>query len=154
MSANMDIDVGTDASGENAIDELVDYFNARDFEALAELLAPDVTSDFLDLAGRAGITENLAELAIRNPGLVLTRGELGTEPVAVAWTPGEVHDYRMLGFLTFTFSEEAEALIDHLQYDDRPEDADELLAEEPDPDDMAEGGEWQEWEAGEDPAGP
>lgn len=140
----------TVAGDENVIDELVDYFNARDFEGFGELLAEDVTSDFLDLAGRAGLTESLTDLAIRNPGLVLTRGELGNEPVAVAWTPGEEHAYRMIGFLSFTFTDDTDVLVDHVQYDDRPGDSDDLLAEEPDPDDIQEGGEWNEWTEGGD----
>lgn len=142
-------DVTVDAAGENAVDEFVDYFNARDVEALAELLDDDVTCDFFDLGGKEGVIEGFSDMMIRNPGLVLTRGELGQEPVAVAWTPGEEHDYRRLGLFVFTFADGPDSLVEHIEYDDAPEDSEVVLAEEPDPDDMDQGGEWREWDTGE-----
>ena len=143
-----DIDAAIDPAGENVVDEFVDYFNARDLDSLAELLAEDVTADFLDLGGREGVIEGIADLSIRNPGLLLTRGELGEEPVVVAWTPGENHDYRRLGFFCFTFTDDADALVEHIEYDDSPSDSEAVLAEEPDPVDMPEGLDWQEWDSG------
>jgi hypothetical protein len=142
--------VPVDPAGENAVDELVDYFNARDFESVGALLDPDVSSAWLEVSGRDGMVVALTEVALRNPGLVLTRGELGDEPVAVAWVPGEEHGYQRMGYLTFSYSDgDADAPIEHIDYDDSAPPA-ELLAEEPDPDDMAEGTEWREWEAGEE----
>ena len=74
-----------DPAGENALDELVDYFNARDFDAVASLLDADVSFPWLEVAGRDGTVTALADLSLRNPGLVFTRGELEEEPVVVAW---------------------------------------------------------------------
>ncbi len=137
---------------ENVLDELVDLLNAQDFEAVAELLHEDVSSDLFESAGRLGALEGFDSLHHRYPGLVYTRGELGTEPVVVAWTMGEDRSYRQMGFLTFSFSEgldPAEGAIEHIGYDDSPEDQAELLAEEPDIEDAGEGAEWREWEYGE-----
>lgn len=137
---------------ENVLDELVDLLNAQDFEAVAEFLHADVSSDLFDAAGRQGALEGFESLHHRYPGLVYTRGELGTEPVVVAWTMAEDRTYRQMGFLTFTFRDDREATdgaIEHIDYDDSPADQMELLAEEPDIDDAAEGAEWREWEYGE-----
>ncbi len=140
-----------DPGGENALDELVDYFNARDFDSVGTLFDADVSFPWLEVTGRDGTVSALVDLTLRNPGLVLTRGELGQEPVLVAWVPGEVHKYRRMGFFTAAYSDgDGETLIEHLEYDDSAESVAELLVEEPDADDMAEGTEWREWETGED----
>ena len=139
-----------DPAGENAVDELVDYFNARDFDAVGALFDPDVSSTWLEVTGRDGLVSALADVALRNPGLVLTRGELGDEPVAVAWVPGEEHGYQRMGYFTFAYSDDdGESSIEHIEYDEGTDTPDGLLAEEPDPDDMQEGTEWREWETGE-----
>ncbi len=139
-----------DPAGENAIDELVDYLNARDFDSVGSLFDPDVSSPWLEVTGREGVTTALMDVALRNPGLVFTRGELGEEPVAVAWVPGEEHGYRRMGYLTFAYVDgDGDAPIAHIDYDDGADPPAGLLAEEPDPDDMPEGTEWREWEAGE-----
>ncbi len=138
-----------DPAGENAIDELVDYFNARDFESVGALLDPGVSSAWLEVTGRDAVAAALMDLALRNPGVVLTRGELGQEPVAVAWVPGEEHGYRRMGYLTFAYADgDGDAPIEHIDYDDGTSPPAGLLAEEPDPDDMPEGTEWREWETG------
>ena len=137
---------------ENILDEFVDLLNAQDFEAIGVFVSEDITSDFFDAAGRQGVLEGFASLHLRYPGLVYTRGELGDEPVVVAWTLGEDRTYRQMGFLTFTFIEgveHSEGAIEYINYDDSLADQTELLAEQPDIDDAAEGAEWREWEYGE-----
>jgi hypothetical protein len=136
-----------EAAAESTVDELVDLLNARDFDALEDLLDPEVSAAFFGLTGRAGIIEGLNDLTLRNPGLVTTRGELGEEPVLVAWVPGPNHGYERMGVFTFAFSDDGgERLIEHITYDDQPGDLVELLAERPDPEDMPQGIDWDEWD--------
>ena len=145
----IEADATADAAAESVLDEFVDYFNARDFDGLATLVDDDATVPMFPESGKIGAISGFADLALRNPGLVFTRGELGEEPVAVAWSPAPGHEYRRMGYLAFTFTEtDGETLIEHAVYDDQPEGVDGVLAEEPDPEDMGEGDTWEEWDSG------
>jgi hypothetical protein len=150
----------TDYSAEEAtLDEFVDYFNARDLEAVRELLDEDCSAPFFGGNGHESIMQGMGELVLGYPGIVATRGELGDEPVVVAWIPGEQRVYQRMGYFRFTFSDEpagddsevvdGELRIEHIDYSDEIDDGS-LLAEEPDPEDMAEWESWQEWEEGGD----
>lgn len=139
-----------DPAGEALAAEFVDLVNARDYEALAELLHPEIESSFLGVSGRTDFVEKLADLVQRNPGIVLTRGELGAEPIAVAWSRGDDGGYQRSGIVVFRYSDEdGTAVIDCMEYEDRDLDPDALLAEEPEAEDADEGQSWEEWETGE-----
>ena len=141
----------TDYSTEEAVvDELVDFFNARDLEGIRELLDVEVSAPFFGGTGADLTMQGIGELVLAYPGIVSTRGELGDEPVLVAWIPGETHIYRRMGYFRFTFAdgdENGEELIEHIDYSDEIDDGT-LLAEQPDPADMAEGEDWQTWAEG------
>lgn len=146
----------TDYSAEEAsLDEMVDFFNARDLEAIRELLDAEVSAPFFGGNGPDVVMQGVGELVLAYPGIVATRGELGDEPVVVAWIPGESRVYRRMGYFRFTFTEDGEnsesvngeVMIEHIDYSDELDDGT-LLAEEPDPADMEEWESWQEWEEG------
>ena len=149
----------TDFSAQEAtLDEFVDFFNARDLEAVRELLDDEVSAPFFGGNGHESVMQGMGELVLGYPGIVVTRGELGEEPVAVAWIPGEERVYRRMGYFRFTFTEEGEGAedptlvdgevsIEHIDYSDEIDDGN-LLVEEPDPEDMAEWESWQDWEEG------
>lgn len=146
----------TDYSAEEAsLDEVVDFFNARDLEAIRELLDAEVSAPFFGGNGPDVVMQGVGELVLAYPGIVATRGELGEEPVVVAWIPGESRVYRRMGYFRFTFTEDGEnsesvngeVMIEHIDYSDELDDGT-LLAEEPDPADMEEWESWQEWEEG------
>ncbi len=149
----------TDYSAQEAnLDEFVDYFNARDLEAISELLDPEVSAPFFGGNGEESVMQGVGELVLAYPGIVTTRGELGDEPVVVAWIPGQQRVYQRMGYFRFTFTEEGEGVedpsvidgelkIEHIDYSDEIDDGS-LLVEEPDPSDMAESESWQEWEEG------
>lgn len=151
----------TDFSAQEAsLDEFVDFFNARDLEAISELLDAECSAPFFGGNGHDSIMQGIGELVLAYPGIVTTRGELGDEPVVVAWIPGEERVYRRMGYFRFTFTEEGEGAedptivdgevrIEHIDYSDELDDGT-LLAEEPDPEDMAEWESWQDWEEGAD----
>ena len=139
---------------EAALDELVDYFNARDLEGMRGLLHVDISAPFFGGSGGEAVMQGVGELVLAYPGIVATRGELGEEPVVVAWIPGQGRVYRRMGYFRFTFAADAtsddldgNANIEHIDYSDEDDDGT-LLAEEPDPSDMAEWESWQEWEEG------
>lgn len=132
-----------DPEGEGLVDEFVDFFNARDLDGIAGLLAEDIQAELVHVNGSvAAVIEGIEDLFMREPSVVLTRGELGNEPVAAVWHPAGDR-YVAVGLLAFTFTEgEVEAieridLIDVLDQED-------LLLEEPD------GSELAEWEVAED----
>ena len=148
----------TDYSAQEAsLDEFVDFFNARDLEAVRDLLDDEVSAPFFGGVGSESVMQGVGELVLGYPGIVATRGELGDEPVVVAWIPGEEREYRRMGYFRFTFADEVvepdvvdgELKIEHIDYSDEIDDGS-LLAEEPDPSDMAEWESWREWEEGAD----
>lgn len=148
----------TDYSAQEAsLDEFVDFFNARDLEAVRDLLDDEVSAPFFGGVGNESVMQGVGELVLGYPGIVATRGELGDEPVVVAWIPGEEREYRRMGYFRFTFTDEVvepdvvdgELKIEHIDYSDEIDDGS-LLAEEPDPADMAEWESWREWEEGAD----
>ena len=146
----------TDYSAEEAsLDEVVDYFNARDLDPIRDLLDREVTAPFFGGNGPDTVMQGVGELVLAYPGIIVTRGELGDEPVVVAWIPGQGRVYRRMGYFRFTFTEdgergddvdsvEGEVKIEHIDYSDEIDDGS-LLVEEPDPADMAEWESWQEW---------
>lgn len=141
----------TDYSSQEAtLDELVDYFNARDLDGLAELLDAEVSAPFFGGTGRDIVMQGLGELVLGFPGIIATRGELGDEPVVVAWIPGEHRSYQRTGYFRFTFLDgdvvdDGEMFVEHIDYSDEIDDGS-LLVEEPDPADLAEWESWDEWE--------
>ncbi|MBT8166238.1 MAG: hypothetical protein HKO63_01750 [Acidimicrobiia bacterium] len=151
----------TDYSSQEAnLDEFVDFFNARDLEAVRELLDAEVSAPFFGGNEAETVMQGIGELILAYPGIVVTRGELGDEPVVVAWIPGQQRVYRRMGYFRFTFIDDGEngddpgavdgeLKIEHIDYSDEIDDGS-LLVEEPDPADMAEWESWQEWDEGAD----
>lgn len=141
----------TDYSSEEAtLDELVDYFNARDLDGFSELLDAEISAPFFGGSGRETVMQGLGELILGFPGIIVTRGELGEEPVVVAWIPGQQRNYQRTGYFRFTFVDgdpidDGELLVEHIDYSDEIDDGS-LLAEEPDASDLAEWESWDEWE--------
>ena len=137
-----------DPAAENASDEFVDLLNARDLDAIADLVTAEVTSDLFDGSGEESAVHGLAGLLRRYPQLMATRGEDGNRPIVVLWVPDEQGSYRLMGYLELSTDEE---LVDRITYVDTP--SGDLLVEEPDPDELAEWQDWQEWDTGEEAVG-
>lgn len=137
-----------DAAAENARDEFVDYLNARDLDAIADMVSSAVTSDIFDGSGVDSAVQGLADLVLRYPQLIVTRGEDGLRPVVAMWIPDEQDRFRLMGYLELSSEDEQ---IDRISYVDQP--TDDLLVEEPDADELAEWQDWHEWDAGEEAPG-
>jgi hypothetical protein len=133
------------AAAENAGDEFVELFNARDLDTIAELATESISSDLFDGTGPEAAIHGLAGLLRRYPQLLATRGEDGDEPVVALWVPDEQDQYRMMGYLALSTDGE---LVDRISYVDTP--GPDLLVEEPDPDELAEWQDWREWDTGEE----
>lgn len=136
------------AAQEANLDTFVEVFNAGDFESLQELMHPEASAPFFDALSAAAIIDGAADLVLRYPGLLATRGEVGDEPVVVLWIPAE-QGYLRVGYFDFAFTDDDEPLIEHVGYSD-DQYAEDLLAEEPDASEMPEGLDWRQWEEGVD----
>lgn len=145
-----------DPTVEDVVDAFVEFFNAKDWDEVATLLAPDGKLNLGAGVEGDGVVDSLVELALSHPGMLLTRGERGDEPVAVAWIPdGEGRPWVRVGYFSFSTVDAAEhPLIEYLEYSDVPEDGAELLAEEPSADEVPEWDDWNEWEEGAPSAEP
>lgn len=134
-----------DVDLDNVVVELVDLVNARDLEAVAELLAEDVEARFLDALSRSDAIEGLNDLLLRYPTLLLTRGDLGAEPVAAVWMiESEEERYDLVGYLTVEIDEAGDGFVTHVDYVDELPESDDLVVETPE---SGEYGEWNDWSA-------
>ena len=143
-----EVDAAADTAVENASDEFVDLFNARDLDGIADLVTADVTSDLFDGTGVESAVHGMAGLLRRYPQLIATRGEDGNQPIVALWIPDEQGQYRLMGYLVLSTEEE---LVDRITYVDTP--GSDVLVEEPDADEMDEWQDWQEWDTGEEASG-
>lgn len=129
---------------DDLLDEFVELVNARDLDGLTEVLAPDVTAEFLDSTSRFGVIEGLNELVLRNSTLMATRGDLGSEPIAALWIfDQEKAGYDLVGYLTFEMTDSNE-LIQRLDYVEELSGLEDLVIETPE---SLEVPEWEVWSA-------
>lgn len=142
------IDEPVDAAAENVRDEFVDYLNARDLDAIADMVSAEVTSDLFDGVGVESAVQGLADLVLRYPQLMATRGDDGPRPVVAMWIPDEQDRFQLIGYLELSGEDEQ---IDRISYVDQP--SEDLLVEQPEADELAEWQDWHEWDAGEEAPG-
>jgi hypothetical protein len=131
-----------DPEFQNLVVAFVECLTARDFEGVEELLADEVEANLLSTHDRDATVQGLEDLVERYPSLVLTRGELGDEPVAGAWvSDSDTGAYDLLGIMRFGASDGRDPHLDRIdlvEVDD-PED---LVLERPEPEELAE---WEDW---------
>jgi hypothetical protein len=128
---------------DNATDEFVDLANGRDLDGLSDLLAADVTAEFLGGMSRQEVVDGFGDLFLRYPTLLTTRADLGSEPIIALWTfDHETDHFDQFGFLFFELSESADGLVDRITYAEEVPDTEDLVIEIPDRGDLPE---WEEW---------
>lgn len=128
---------------DNVLDAFVDMLNGRDFDGLEGLLGSDVESEFLGAMSREGVVDGLSDLVLRYPTLLLTRGDLGSEPIVVLWTFDFDGDrFERFGYLTLEMSDAGQGLIQRISYVEDLSDAEDLVVESPDRSDLPE---WDDW---------
>ncbi len=128
---------------DSALVEFVELLNARDLDDLAEMMASEVEAEFLGETSRGGVVGGLNDLLLRYPSLLLTRGDLGRQPIAVAWVfdPDDKR-YDALGYFLVTLDDSD--LLKSLEYVGGLPDSENLVVETPEEADLPE---WEEWSA-------
>lgn len=130
---------------DNALDEFVDVVNGRDLEGLLDLLAADVRADFLGEGSRDGVVDGFNDLFLRNPTLLVTRADLGDEPLAAVWAfDVEADRFDPIGYMTLEMGEEESGMIQRIDYVDELGDTEDLVVESPDRSELPEWDEWSE----------
>jgi hypothetical protein len=135
-----------DADLETLRDAFVEAFNARDLEAILELVSEDVETPDLSGDGDKALAEELQAVWERSPTTILTRAIVDDAPAAVAWLPDESGLWTRAGLMTFDSDRGRLTVVE------MPDDADALeraLAEDPIGDPPDEENDWSEWDSGE-----
>lgn len=128
---------------DNVLDEFVDMVNGRDLDGLSDLMAPDAESDFLGATSRESVVDGFNDLFLRNPNLLATRGDLGSEPIVALWVFDFEEDrFDLSGFVTLDVDDSENALITGITFVEEISETDDLVVETPD---RAELPEWEDW---------
>jgi hypothetical protein len=146
-----DLDAGLrDDRGADLLDALGETFNARDLDGLLELVAPDAEAPGLLGYDVANLPDAVEDLWQRRPTCLLTRGLSDGQHVGVLWE----HDgsaWWRAAVLHVEAASEGRAGV--LEFTDDAALLERVTSEPPDPDDVAEGTRWHEWEDGVDDDG-
>ena len=128
---------------DNSLVGFVETFNARDWEGVSDLLAEDVTSDFFQATTAEDLIEGMIDLMLRYPTLVVTRGDLGHDPVAAAWLlDQDLERYGLVGYFRIEVDESDEPLIANLEYIEEIPDTPDAVFEPPEGTEIDE---WEDW---------
>jgi hypothetical protein len=128
---------------DNTLVAYVETFNARDWEGVSDLLAADVTSEFFQAANAAELIEGMTDLILRYPTLVVTRGDLGHDPIAAGWLlDQELNRYGLVGYFRFELDDGDEPVISNLEYIEELPDTTDAVLEQPEAFEIAE---WEDW---------
>jgi len=128
---------------DNTLVGYVDSFNARDWDGITDLLAEDATSEFFQAANAEELVEGMTGLLLRYPTLVVTRGDLGNDPVAAAWLlDQELDRYGLVGYFRFELDDGDEPLIENLEYIEEVPVTPNAVFEPPEASEIAE---WEDW---------
>ncbi|MEX1091693.1 MAG: hypothetical protein WEF28_00920 [Acidimicrobiia bacterium] len=128
---------------DNSLVGFVERFNARDWEGVSDLLAEDVTSDFFQATTAEDLIEGMIDLMLRYPTLVVTRGDLGHDPVAAAWLlDQDLERYGLVGYFRIELDDNDEPLIANLEYIEEVPNTPDAVFEPPE---STEIDEWEDW---------
>jgi hypothetical protein len=128
---------------DNVLDEFVDVVNARDLDGLGALLASDAQADFLGEMSSEGVVDGFHDLLLRNPSLLMTRGDLGSDPIVAVWTfDFETDRFDPFGYLTLDVSDAEQGRVQRVSHVEELSDVEDLVVESPDRSDLPE---WQDW---------
>jgi hypothetical protein len=143
-----DLDAGLrDDAAADAIDAVADAFNARDLEAVLEVLAPDGEAPGLLGYDRDNLPAAIEDLWQRRPTVFLCRGRAEDAHVGVLWE----HDGEQWWQLAVVHVDDVEdGRIGVIEVSDDAALLESVACEPPDPDDLVEGSRWSEWDEGTD----
>jgi hypothetical protein len=131
----------------DVVDSLAEAFNARDLDALLEIVAADGEVPGLLGGDRDNLGDVIESLWHRRPSCCITRGRVNDEVVGVLWE----HDGTAWWALAVVHVDDVDedGRVGVLEFSDDASLLDEVEADGPDQD-LEEGARWVEWEEGAD----
>jgi hypothetical protein len=142
-----DLDAGLrDDVEADAIDAIAEAFNARDLEALLDVVAPDGEAPGILGYDVDNLPRAIEDLWHRRPSICLTRGSAGTEHVGVLWE----YDGRAWWRLAAVHVDDVEdGHVGVIEFSDDTTLLEQINSPTPD-DELEEGALWEEWAEGAD----
>lgn len=134
-----------DADLETLRTAFVEAFNARDLDAILQIVSADVELPDVAGEGHEALADELGEIWERSPVVVLTDARVDCVPAAVAWRPDEQARWTRVALVTFDADDGLLTVVE------LPEDAEALrtaLAEDPVGDVVNEELDWSSWDEG------
>lgn len=145
MEEDLDVGIRDDVEAD-ALDAIAELFNARDLDALLEVVAPDGEAPGLLGYDRDNLPTAVEDLWTRRPSCCLTRGRADTEHVGVLWE----HDGdRWWRVAVVHVDDVRDGSVGVLEFTDDPDLLEQVECDGPD-DDLEEGATWAEWDEGGD----
>lgn len=134
---------------DNVLDEFADIVNGRDLDGLSDLIAPDAQFDFLGATSRESVVDGFNDLFLRNPNLLVTRGDRGSEPIVALWVfDFEGDRFDLSGYATIDIDDSEDALITGITFVDDISGTEDLVVETPDRSELPEWEDWTEFDGG------
>lgn len=142
-----DLEVGVrDDDAAEALDALAEAFNARDLDALLDVVAADGEAPGLLGGDRENLPEALEDLWTRRPSACLTRGAVDDVDVGVLWE----HDGTTWWRLAVVHVDDVrDGRVGVVEFSDDTALIEQVVGEAPE-DDLEEGARWAEWAEGAD----
>lgn len=147
-SVPTDDDLGPDlddADLETLRSAFVEAFNARDLDAVLDLVAIDAELPDVSGEGHDDLTDELRAIWERSPVVVLTDARVDDAPAAVAWLPDEHARWTRVALVTFD-AEDGQLTV--IELTDDAEALHGALAEDPVGDIVDEELDWSSWDEG------
>ena len=135
-----------DADLESLRNAFVEAYNARDLDAILQLVSDDVETPDLNGDGPETLVEELLEIWARSPGAILTHAAVDNAPAAVMWTPDEYGRWCRSGLVTFD-DDRGRLTVVEIPDDDAAMQL--AMADDPTGDLLDEELDWAEWDSGE-----
>lgn len=130
---------------DNLLDGFVEVVNARDLDRLSELLSPEAEASFLGEFSESGVVDGFNDLLLRYPTFMVTRGDIGSEPIAVAWIFDQEADrFDPFGYFTLDVTDSEEPQIQRVEYAEELPASEDLVVETPERSELPE---WEDWSA-------
>ena len=136
-----------DVDLETLRDAFVEAFNARDLEAILDLVADDVETPDLLGEGRDALSEELEAMWEDFPGMTLTRAVVDGRPSAMAWRPDD--DASWSPSMLFTFDDDRGVLV-LVEIADDPDELERAVADDLEDEPPDEEVTWPGWDRAED----
>ncbi|MGH8932957.1 MAG: nuclear transport factor 2 family protein [Egibacteraceae bacterium] len=130
-----------DVDLETLRDAFIEAFNARDLDAVLDLVADEVEVPDLVGEGREALSEEMQAIWERSPAVILTRAIVDGNPSAVGWLPDQDGSWSRSALVTF---DDERGLLTLVEIPDDPDDLARAKAEDPGGEPLDEELDWSE----------